>query len=151
MSADNSFTRISPRQSQEYRLRSTYKPAPWLNLSGSITIWEARNNVPEIDNLQHNRFYGFSASLQPRESLGLELGYDYNDVFSQILICLRHQCSVPRIKSMPRLVARAGALDLYQYVALWLLCHELVALEAPYTALGREPYRHEWLSVDSQS
>ncbi len=26
MSADNSFTRISPRQTQEYRLRTTYKP-----------------------------------------------------------------------------------------------------------------------------
>jgi hypothetical protein len=101
MSADNSFTRISPRQSQEYRLRSTYKPAPWVNLSGSITIWEARNNVPEIDNLQHNRFYGFSASLQPRESLALEVGYDYNDVFSQILICYVTSVSPPGISQCP--------------------------------------------------
>src|SRR5205807_2446986 len=101
MSADNSFTRISPRQSQEYRVRSTYKPAPWLNLSGSITIWEARNNVPEIDNLQHNRFYGFSASLQPRESLGLELGYDYNDVFSQILICYVTSVPPPGLSQCP--------------------------------------------------
>lgn len=87
MSADNAYTRISPRQSQEYRVRSTYKPVAWLNLSGSVTIWEARNNVPEINNLQHSRFYGFTAVFQPRESFGLELGYDYNDVFSQILIC----------------------------------------------------------------
>src|ERR1700751_178331 len=36
MSADNTFTRISPRQTQEYRLRPTYKPIDWLNLSGSI-------------------------------------------------------------------------------------------------------------------
>ena len=101
MSADNSFTRISPRQSQEYRIRSTYKPAPWLNLSGSITIWEARNNVPEIDNLQHNRFYGFSALLQPRESLGLEFGYDYNDVFSQILICYVTSVPPPGLSQCP--------------------------------------------------
>jgi hypothetical protein len=87
MSADNAFTRISPRQTQEYRVRTTYKPAQWLNLSGSITLWEGRNNVAEIDHLQHNRFYGVSATIQPRESFGLELGYDYNDVFSQILIC----------------------------------------------------------------
>jgi hypothetical protein len=52
---------------------------------------------------------------------------------------------------MSRLVTLAAALDLYQYVALWLLCRELVALEAPYAAPGREPYRHEWLSFDSQS
>jgi hypothetical protein len=101
MYADNSFTRISPRQSQEYRLRSTYKPAPWLNVSGSITIWEARNNVPEINNLQHNRFYGFSASMQPKESLGLELGYDYNDVFSQILICYVTSVPPPGISQCP--------------------------------------------------
>jgi hypothetical protein len=87
MSADNAFTRISPRQTQEYRVRTSYKPAQWLNLSGSITLWEGRNNVAEIDSLQHNRFYGVSAVIQPRESFGLELGYDYNDVFSQILIC----------------------------------------------------------------
>lgn len=87
MSADASFTRISPRQSQEYRVRTTYKPARWLNLNGSITIWEGRNNVPEINNLQHNRTYGFSAQIQPHEKFGLDLGYDYNDVFSQIIIC----------------------------------------------------------------
>lgn len=87
MSADNSFTRISPRQTQEYRLRTKYKPAEWVNLNGSITIWEGRNNVAEVNNLQHNRVYAVSALFQPNEKLGLELGYDYNDVFSQILIC----------------------------------------------------------------
>ena len=55
MSTDNSFTRISPRQTQEYR--------------------------------QHNRVYAASVMFQPNEKVGLELGYDYNDVFSQILIC----------------------------------------------------------------
>lgn len=87
MSADKSFTRISPRQSQEYRIRAKYQPANWLNLSGSIRIWEGRDNVPNVNNLQHDRAYGFSAILQPNDKLGLELGYDYNDVFSQIVIC----------------------------------------------------------------
>jgi len=86
-SADNVFTRISPRETQEYRLRSTYKPTGWMNLSGSVTIWEGRDNVADVNNLQHNRTYGFSALLQPAEKYGFELGYDYNDVFSQILIC----------------------------------------------------------------
>jgi hypothetical protein len=101
MSADNTFTRISPRQSQEYRIRSSYRLMPWLNLDGSVTIWEARNNVPEINNLQHNRFYGFSALIQPRESFGLELGYDYNDVFSQILICYVTSVTPPGINQCP--------------------------------------------------
>jgi hypothetical protein len=87
MSADNAFTRISPRQSQEYRVRSKYKAAGWLNLNGSITIWEGRNNVFQTNDLQHNRAYGLSALIQPVEKFGMEIGYDYNDVFSQILIC----------------------------------------------------------------
>ncbi len=87
MSADKSFTRISPRQSQEYRVRAKYQPANWLNLNGSVRIWEGRDNVTDINNLQHDRVYGFSALFQPNDKLGLELGYDYNDVFSQISIC----------------------------------------------------------------
>jgi len=87
MSADNALTRISPRQSQEYRVRSKYKAANWLNLNGSITIWEGRNNVFQANDLQHNRAYGLSAFIQPVEKFGMEIGYDYNDVFSQVLIC----------------------------------------------------------------
>lgn len=86
-SADGSFTRISPRQSQEYRGRVKYALTSWLNLNGNALIWEARNNVTNINNLQHNRTYGISAILQPNDKIGLEIGYDYNDVFSQILIC----------------------------------------------------------------
>lgn len=87
MSADKSFTRISPRQSQDYRVRSRYKLTDWLNLNGSLRILEARDNVAGTDSLQHDRVYGVAAILQPNEKYSLELGYDYNDVFSQIIIC----------------------------------------------------------------
>lgn len=87
MSADSAFTRISPRQSQEYRLRTKYKVNDWLNLNGNVIIWEGRNNVVDTNDLQHNRAYGFSAIIQPNEKYGFEIGYDYNDVFSQVLIC----------------------------------------------------------------
>lgn len=87
MSADNTYTRISPRQSQEYRFRTTYKPVHWASLNGSVRIWEGRNNVAEINNLQHDRSYGFSMSLEPVRQFGIELGTDVNDVHSQILIC----------------------------------------------------------------
>ena len=87
MSADHAFTRISPRQAQEYRIRSKYKVADWLNLNGSVTIFEGRNNVFQINDLNHNRAYGFAAMIQPNEKWGMEIGYEYNDVFSQILIC----------------------------------------------------------------
>jgi hypothetical protein len=86
-SADNSYTRISPRQWQEYRVRTKYKAASWLNLQGSVMIWEGRNNVSQTNDLQHNRAYGLAAFMQPTDKFGMEIGYDYNDVFSQILIC----------------------------------------------------------------
>jgi hypothetical protein len=87
MSADNSFTRISPRQTQEYRLRTVYRPAPWATLNGSVRIWEGRDNVTEVKNLQHDRAYGFSISLEPVRQFAIDMGADYNDVHSQILIC----------------------------------------------------------------
>ena len=87
MSADNAFTRISPRQSQEYRVRSTYAPVSWMNLSGSFNVFESRNNVTQINYLAHNRAYGIAATLLPNSRFSLELGYDYNDIYSQILVC----------------------------------------------------------------
>jgi len=101
MSADNAFTRISPRQSQEYRIRSKYRPLNWLSLDGSIRIWEGRNNIPEVNNLQHDRSYGFSATFQTNEKFALELGYDYNDVFSQILICYVSSTAPPGLAQCP--------------------------------------------------
>ncbi len=87
MSADNVFTRISPRQSQEYRVRSVWKPVSWFNLNGSIRDWEGRDNVYQINNKQHDRSYGLVAIFQPNEKYALELSYDYNDVYSTILVC----------------------------------------------------------------
>ena len=87
MSADNVFTRISPRQSQEYRVRSVWKPLNWFSLNGSVRDWEGRDNVYQIDNLQHDRAYDLTAIFQPNEKFALELSYGYNDVFSQILVC----------------------------------------------------------------
>jgi len=86
-SADGTFTRISPKESQEYRVRTKYNVTNWLNLSGNVLIWESRNNQFQQNDTQHNRAYGVSAMIQPTEKLGMEIGYDYNDVFSQVLIC----------------------------------------------------------------
>jgi hypothetical protein len=87
MSADESFTRISPRQSQIYKFRTRYQASEWLNLGFSVNIWEARNNVVEIFHKQHDRSYGFSAMISRSDRWGLDLGYDFNDIFSQTNIC----------------------------------------------------------------
>lgn len=86
-SADNTFTRIVPRQFQNYSVRATYKPKPWLDVGSAIVIHEGRNNIPDVGHLDHNRSYGFSATANPSEKWSLDLHYDYNDVFSTTNIC----------------------------------------------------------------
>ncbi|MBS1841543.1 MAG: hypothetical protein JSS69_12080 [Acidobacteria bacterium] len=132
MSADNAFTRISPRQSQEYRIRSKYRVTNWLSLDGSIRIWEARNNISEVDNLQHDRSYGFSAMIQPNEKFALELGYDYNDVFSQILICYVSSTAPAGLAKCPGSTVLVEQLSTYtnnshygHFDVMWVPVHRL--------------------------
>jgi hypothetical protein len=112
-SADNSFTRISPRQWQEYRLRTTYKVASWVNLSGSVNILEKRNNVSEINNLQHNRLYGWTAMFEPSDRIAVELGYDYSDDFSQILVCFVSTVAPAGIAKCPGSTVLSEELSVY--------------------------------------
>ena len=133
MSADNTFTRVSPRQSQEYRIRSKYKVTDWLNLNGSVDIWEGRNNVFEDNNLQHNRAYGVSAILQPNDKVGLELGYDYNDVYSQILICITSSA----VPAGPTTVGCAGLPGLLQETSVYTNTSNFGYFDASWTPIRR--------------
>jgi hypothetical protein len=85
--ADKTFTRISPRHLQQYRVQMVYKPAVWANLSASINLRENRNNALNIGNLQHNRTYALSAVFTPRDKLAIDARWSYNDVFSATDIC----------------------------------------------------------------
>jgi hypothetical protein len=88
LSADNNFFRISPRHLQDYRFRANYKAKDWATLGAAVRILENRNTSADIGSLQHNRSYGFSGVFAPPEARwGLDLSYDYNDVFSQTNIC----------------------------------------------------------------
>ncbi len=133
MSADNAYTRISPRQSQEYRIRTKYKVTNWLNLNGSVDIWEGRNNVFETNSLQHNRAYGFSTILQPNEKVGLELGYDYNDVYSQILICITSSA----VPAGPSTVGCAGLPGLLQELSIYTNKSNFGYFDASWTPVRR--------------
>jgi hypothetical protein len=86
--ADNAFTRISPRHLQRYKGRLNAKPMDWWNLGMAINIRENRNTTGDIANKQHNRSYAFNSVFAPADSKwGLDLGYAYNDIFSQSNIC----------------------------------------------------------------
>jgi len=87
-SADNTFFRISPRHSQDYRIRANYKPLDWTTFGAAVRILETRNTSLDIGGLGHNRSFGFSGAFaKPESKWGVDLSYDYNDVFSQINIC----------------------------------------------------------------
>lgn len=86
--ADRIFTRIDPRHLQIYKARATFRPMEWVSLGTAINIRESRNNTADIGNLQHNRSYAFTAALAPGQgNWGVDLSYDYNDIFSQINVC----------------------------------------------------------------
>jgi len=87
MSADNAFTRISPRNLQRYKFRTTYKPRTWMTFAGRVNDLESRDNVAFVGNIQHNRNYGASISLEPTERFDVDFGYEYSDVFSMSNIC----------------------------------------------------------------
>jgi hypothetical protein len=85
--ADNTFVRIDPRQSQLYKFRGEYRADKWLSMSGTINVLEARNNVSQIDHLEHTRNYGLAVTIAPQERWSIEAGYNYTGVFSQTNIC----------------------------------------------------------------
>jgi hypothetical protein len=84
---DNVIVRMSPRKESRYRLQTTYTPRPWAVLGGSINILQDANANSLTDYVGHNRNYGFTASLAPRERFGVDLAYNYNDVIQNALIC----------------------------------------------------------------
>jgi hypothetical protein len=101
MVADNAFTRISPLQAQEVRFRANYKAASWINLNGHLNLWYGQNDSENVNGHQHNNSVGFAAQLQPTEKLSLDLGYDYNDISSQILVCFVATGSLPGLPACP--------------------------------------------------
>jgi hypothetical protein len=84
---DYSFTRISPRQVQSYKVHANYKPRAWINLDGAIDIHENRDNVSTVNDLEHGRSYSFATTFMPNARMSFDLGYTYTDIYNQAQIC----------------------------------------------------------------
>jgi hypothetical protein len=94
--ADNFFTRITPRHMQRYKGRVSYKVTDWWNFATAVNIRENRNTTSDIGNLQHNRTYAFNSTFAPAQAnWGLDVAYDYNDIFSQTNICFVSTPALP--------------------------------------------------------
>ncbi len=87
MSADNTLTRISPRQRQQYKFRLGWEPVRWIDLNGSFNILESRNNVTDVRHRQHSRVYGFNLFVTPNDRFALQAGWDLTDIQSFTNIC----------------------------------------------------------------
>ena len=84
---DNSFTRVSPRQVQSYRVHGHYTPKMWVSVDGSVDINENRDNVSSVNNIEHDRTYGASVTLSPNSNFWFDFGYNYVDAYTQTYIC----------------------------------------------------------------
>src|SRR5450631_2835837 len=84
---DNVIFRMAPRKESRYRFQTTYTPRPWAVVGGSINILQDANADASTNYKGHNRNYGLTASITPRERFGVDLAYNYNDVIQNALIC----------------------------------------------------------------
>jgi len=84
---DFAFTRVSPRQVQSYKIHANYTPFPWVNLDAAVDIHENRDNVYQVNNLEHGRTYGFVSVFSPNPKYSFDVGYNYTDVYTQALVC----------------------------------------------------------------
>jgi len=84
---DAAIVRIGPRKQDRYRIQGNYTPKPWAVLGMSINLWGASNGDALTDYRAHNRNYGFTANLAPRERFGFDFAYNYNDSEQNALIC----------------------------------------------------------------
>ncbi len=108
MYADAAFTRISPRQLQQYIVRTTYKPHPWLSFVGTINIFESRDNVATVNHLQHNRNFSFGSSFSRSEHWSVDLDYSYSSLFSSTLMCFASTPAPPTAITGPPVCVNAG-------------------------------------------
>ena len=102
---DNAYTRNSPRQVQSYKIHADYKPRVWMTIDGAIDISENRDNVSQVNNLEHARTYGLSTILARNSNLTFTLGYNYTDLYLQSFICFRDNFTNLTSTAYPRLFA----------------------------------------------
>jgi len=65
-----------------------YKPRTWATFNGAADIHENRDNVYQVNNLEHARTYSLSMMLMtPNSKFSYTLGYNYTNIYLQTYIC----------------------------------------------------------------
>lgn len=97
-SNDETIVRIGPRAETRYRLQANYTPRPWAVLGGTVNVWDSSNGDIFTKYRAHNRNYGFTATLSPRQRFGFDFAYNYTNYFQSALICFNDsQTTLPAV------------------------------------------------------
>jgi len=86
-SNDETIVRIGPRAETRYRFQANYTPHPWAVLGATVNVWDSSNGDFFTKYSAHNRNYGFTATLSPRQRFGFDFAYNYTNYFQSALIC----------------------------------------------------------------
>ena len=100
-SADNAFTHLSPRNYQQFRAKAQYRASAWLNFTAYFTTTEGQNPVTDVNLSEHNRNVGFSLSLTPSQKFSTQLGYNFNAISSDLLLCFTSSLAQPNLPPCP--------------------------------------------------
>src|SRR5262249_53538922 len=82
-----SYTRIWPRQIQSYKVHVDYRPRTWATISGAVDIHENRDNVIQVNNLEHGRAYSLFVVLARSPKRAYSFGYNFTDLYLQTYVC----------------------------------------------------------------
>jgi hypothetical protein len=102
-SNDNSIVLIGSREESRYRILANYTPKPWAVLGLSLNLWQNSNGNAFTDYRGHNRNYGFTGSLAPKQHFGFDFAFNYSDYLQNSFICFNNADT-----SLP-VVANAGS------------------------------------------
>jgi len=72
-----------------------------LNLTGNVGLWYGQNNVSGVKNLMHNNSYGAVAQFAPSQKFSVDLGYNFNDISTSLLVCFTAAGSLPGLPACP--------------------------------------------------
>jgi hypothetical protein len=87
LTPSNSFTRVAPNKSYNFRMRTTIKPAKWVDFAVTAKIFSAKNDDPMVNHTEHNDDLSFAASIHPNEQLSVDFNYAYDSVSSSTNLC----------------------------------------------------------------
>lgn len=83
----DAIVRIGPRKEARYRFQANYTPTPWAVLGAGINVWGASNGDSLIDYRGHNRNYGLTANIFPKERFSFDFAYNYTNYQQNAFMC----------------------------------------------------------------